>query len=316
MSRYLVNIEQNLLAHSNHFDNATWAKAKLFIGSDAVEPINPTLHAPMLLVDSNTGFVSSLLGTADIESGDTGYFSTIGLFRLHPNSSTDELGLGFEIAGATSYYIDESIRGLYNWVTDVFCGYTGVDSRAGDAFYTSHLRLNSEWVILSLSARNTYGLEWVRPTIYPTGLDDANATGSIYVQQMFAKKGIILDTPLFQITSGTAQTLSDDWVTLEPEYNLKQRDTKQENIFRVRSGRRYVYSWGDSKSWRFNVRYVNSAIVATVNSWWESDTELLYGNIDRTEVNTVRLENRNLPIAEFEKPYDDLFKGKIELGTY
>ncbi len=315
MSRYLINIEQNFLDKSNHFDNATWAKTFIFIGSDFTPPINPTLLAPMLIVDSNTNGAGILNGQADINSENTDYFSIMGLFRLHPDSSTNQFLINLIFTSVTSFYFDNSIRGLYDWTTDVYCNFSGVDSRNGDIFYGYHKRINSEWVFVSLAGKNTFGLEELFFHFHPTGVESAD-TGSLYMQQAAVKEGIVLDAPLLSITSGAAQTLPDDWVTLDPEYNLKQRDIKQENTFRARSGKRYIRTWGKSKNWRFGVKYVNSSTRLSVNSWWLSNAELLYAKIDRTEVNTVRIENNELPINQFEMPYKDLYKGTIELGTY
>ena len=56
--------------------------------------------------------------------------------------------------------------------------------------------------------------------------------------------------------------------------------------------------------------------MAVVNSWWESNTELLFMKVGGTQVYSVRIENNNAPIRKFVEPYDDLYEGKIELETY
>jgi len=67
---------------------------------------------------------------------------------------------------------------------------------------------------------------------------------------------------------------------------------------------------------KFTVNYVNSSFNAIVNSWWDTNTNLLFMKQGETQVYSVRLSNRSSPIDGFVKPYDDLFKGIINLGTY
>jgi len=109
---------------------------------------------------------------------------------------------------------------------------------------------------------------------------------------------------------------SSNGVDVEPEYNYQEQDTKIENRHRTRSGEEYIYKWGGYKRRKFGVRWVNSNFKSIVNSWWDSNTELLFMEEGGTEVFSVRITNRNLPIGSIEKPYSDTFKGSIELGTY
>ena len=105
-------------------------------------------------------------------------------------------------------------------------------------------------------------------------------------------------------------------VSLDPEFNFRDTEKKIETRHRTKSGREYVYKWGDYKKWSFGVTYVDSSFKAIVNSWWNTNTELLFMKQGETLVYSVRLMNNNSPINAFIKPYDDLFKGKIDLGTY
>ena len=109
---------------------------------------------------------------------------------------------------------------------------------------------------------------------------------------------------------------SNNGVDVEPEYNYMENDEKIENRHRTRSGAEYVYKWGSFKEWKFDIRWVNSSFRALVNSWWSTNTNLLWMEENGTEVFSVRIRNRSIPISKFEKPYTDTFLGTIELGTY
>lgn len=109
---------------------------------------------------------------------------------------------------------------------------------------------------------------------------------------------------------------SSNGVTIEPEYDFAQLDELILNAHRARGGRNYRYKWGSFNKWKMSVRYVNSSFMSVVNSYWTSNTTLLFKSESLSAVYTVALINKSLPIANFEKPYIDLYKGIIELETY
>lgn len=109
---------------------------------------------------------------------------------------------------------------------------------------------------------------------------------------------------------------SSTGVTLYPEYDYKEVDEKIETRSRAREGDEYVYKWGDINKWQFSVAFVNSSTKAQVNSWWGGNVDLLFMEEGGTDVSSVRLIGKKKPISHFQKPYDTLFKGKIELGSY
>lgn len=105
-------------------------------------------------------------------------------------------------------------------------------------------------------------------------------------------------------------------VSFNPEYDFTDQESKIETRHRTKSGREYVYKWGDYKKFKFSVSYVNSSFKSIVNSWWNTNTELLFMKQGETQVYSVRLGGKKSPIGKFIKPYDDNFKGTIDLGTY
>lgn len=109
---------------------------------------------------------------------------------------------------------------------------------------------------------------------------------------------------------------SSNSVELEPEWGFTTKDKKIENRHRVRSGEEYVYKWGSYEKVKFKVSYVNSSNKSIVNSWWVSNTELLFTVDSGASVSSVFITNKDTPIGKYNKPYSSLFKGAIELSTY
>lgn len=109
---------------------------------------------------------------------------------------------------------------------------------------------------------------------------------------------------------------SDNGVTVYPEYNYQEKDAKIENRFRSKSGKEYVYKFGDYRQWLMGIKFVDSSFKADVNTWWNSNANLLWMEENGTEVFSVHLMNKTKPIDKVIRPYTDLFEGKIELGEY
>lgn len=109
---------------------------------------------------------------------------------------------------------------------------------------------------------------------------------------------------------------SSNGVDIDPEYDLVFQDTKIEDRHRARSSDAYVYKWGEYKRIKFSVSYVDSSFKAIVNSYWSSNTNLLFMEVGASAVYSVRLMNKELPVGKYIKPYTDLFRGVIELEGY
>lgn len=109
---------------------------------------------------------------------------------------------------------------------------------------------------------------------------------------------------------------SSTGVSLDPTYEFERRDTKVEDQHRTRSGARYVYKWGQYAKFKVPVEFVSSADASQVNSWWGANTKLLFKNESDSTVFSVQIVNKNLPMGEYQQPYDDLFNGVIELEGY
>ena len=108
-------------------------------------------------------------------------------------------------------------------------------------------------------------------------------------------------------------------VTLPPEYDYQAPTVKIDSRFRSKSGKLYTYKWGDYDKFDFSVQYLSNSSAAIVNSWWSTDTELLFfvaSDNGNTEVSSVMIQNKSEPFTEFQPPYIEYKKGKILLETY
>ena len=109
---------------------------------------------------------------------------------------------------------------------------------------------------------------------------------------------------------------SSNGISIEPEWDYAEPDKKLEDEHRTRAGGRYVYKWGSFRRWKLPVSYVDSSFAAVVNSWWVSNTQLLFKSESAAAVYSVQITNDAKPVGKFTKPYDTLFEGLIELETY
>lgn len=111
---------------------------------------------------------------------------------------------------------------------------------------------------------------------------------------------------------------SSDAVTLYPEYNYKGGEVQLRTEHRTKSGKMYLYKWGEYRKIQFNVNYLPASDASLVNSWWDTNTELLFfiTSDTATEVHSVVLMNKDTPFQQFNKPYADKYKGKVLLEGY
>lgn len=103
-----------------------------------------------------------------------------------------------------------------------------------------------------------------------------------------------------------------------PEWNYSNFEKHNRTEHRTQGGKYYRYKWGDFRTIKFSADWLDSSDASLVNSWWDSDSELLFfvTSDTATEVFSVMIMNDNTPFAQFNKPYDNYYKGKMELETY
>ncbi len=111
---------------------------------------------------------------------------------------------------------------------------------------------------------------------------------------------------------------SADAVTLYPEYDYKGGEVQLRNQMRTPSGKGYLYKHGDYKKFQFSIQFLPASDASLVNSWWDTNTELLFfiTSSTATEVHSVVIMNKDTPFQQFNKPYADKYKGKVLLEGY
>ena len=148
---------------------------------------------------------------------------------------------------------------------------------------------------------------------------------------------------------------SSDAVRLYPELDYEEGKVKIKNEHKTRSGKAWNYTWSNYKKFDIPVEYVSGNNASLINSWWLSDTQLLFfktiqittegiedeylelvdsGALElvgggflelvdeadtvttSTEVHSVYIINKRTPLRQFNKPYNKYWRGSIELESY
>jgi hypothetical protein len=111
---------------------------------------------------------------------------------------------------------------------------------------------------------------------------------------------------------------SADAIQFYPEFDYSADQPKIEDEIRSASGRLYAYKWGSYKKFRFSAEFVPASDAAVVNSWWQSNAQLLFfiTSDSTTEVSSVMVRGKSRPFQSYNQPYDNLMKGTILLEGY
>jgi len=105
-------------------------------------------------------------------------------------------------------------------------------------------------------------------------------------------------------------------VEIYPEFNYEIKNEKIESTHVMWNGVRYGYKWGQTNRRSFELMFVTSRDRETLNTWWNSKTNLLFKNSDESEVFSCSIINDNLPIGKIIEPLENYYKGELELGDY
>ena len=296
MSFVLYEKLQNLLTYSEQFDNAIWSKNSITVTVDAVaDPFGDVTADNLIPAAASAAHrINQSVTTPAGEYTFSAYFKPSGynVVSIYIYSVADgffastifDLSDGsISSSSAGTYTIEELVDGWYRvsvtgTTTDIFIG----------AYIDVRETSSSVWTGDGVSGMYAYG----------ASLSD----GDVVIPYILTEATNLSDASIY--------------VDVEPEYTLKESGKKVESRHRVRDGGEFVYKWGEYDTVSVPVMYVNSSFKTTVNSWWSDNTDLIWNNRLSSEVTSVHVTNKSKPIDAFNKPYNDLFKGKIELGTY
>lgn len=212
-----------------------------------------------------------------------------------------------------------------NFLTIVTTMFLGVDVTSRNIVFSARVRnvLNVNSVILAIEAAGT-GLSFgaTRQVIFTNSwsLIEANVIATSHdggAIQVFLGVENPVGTENVIESFGWAVTVDSlNSVYLEPEYNFKFDDKKIEDKHRSAIGRQEIFKWGDYDSAKFDVMYVSSGTRTVINSYWDTNAELLFVQSGQLEVRSVHITNKNTPINQFVLPYNNLYQGTIELETF
>lgn len=111
----------------------------------------------------------------------------------------------------------------------------------------------------------------------------------------------------FSITDGTSV------FSFAPEFGFKDQGFKDENKKRAKSGALFTYKFHSVAAWKVPVLFVSAADANTINGWWDDNVIVSFNGDILSGVFSCYITNKKTPISSLIKPYDDLYKGTIEL---
>ena len=111
---------------------------------------------------------------------------------------------------------------------------------------------------------------------------------------------------------------STETVEFYPEWDYKFPAQQIRTDHRTKGGKLFVYKWGSYQNFNLNLNWVTASDASLVNSWWDTNTKLLFfiTSDTGTEVHSVMIINDDTPFSQYNKPYNNYFGGKVELTTY
>lgn len=103
-----------------------------------------------------------------------------------------------------------------------------------------------------------------------------------------------------------------------PEFDYTKEKIQNRSDFKTSTGRMYQYTWGSYTRIDFSLNYVPGSDYALINSWFNSNSDLLFFVVSDSvvEVHSVHFVNDKSPLSQHNEPTDQLWSGKIELETY
>lgn len=107
-------------------------------------------------------------------------------------------------------------------------------------------------------------------------------------------------------------------ITLIPAWDYTDGEDMNRTTMRSKTGKLFTYKWNDVKTINFKVNYMDNSDAAVVNSWWDTQSKLIFFKDDdgTTECTSVVIMNKSAPFRKHQKPYTTKFQGAIKLEEY
>lgn len=275
---------ENFLNDSNNFQTGSWSQVSIAANSyNAVAPDN-NLRA-YNFVDSNTG------AAGYVEQN----FAYTSISSLHLDLRFGVFVKKTGVGSLSSVSLDVRSANTSNFVTLVWSGQNAA-VYSGSALVRKLTEVYSGWYHLEMTVPNSGYASTIRTRLYAASTV-AGAQGACAYYMPYL-------------------TLANKIAYLNAEYDFKGKGKKIESEHRTRSGRNYIYKWGEYDEVSFTAKYVDRLTKDIVNSWWQNNDQLLLIDEYGTKVMSCQLMNNTAILDTAIKPYNNLFSGIIELGTY
>src|SRR4030042_2763075 len=97
---------------------------------------------------------------------------------------------------------------------------------------------------------------------------------------------------------------SENEITILPDQNNAKENKLNISSHRAKSGKLYTYRWSSFKKIKFSASLFDTSDASIVNSWWDTQTKLIFFEYDGTTTfcTSVQIMNKEAPFMGFEEP--------------
>jgi len=311
MSFILYTNIQNLLVWSEDFLQTEWTVIGAPVRTSNFD-IAPNGESTATKIEDTTAITTAVVKQVVTQNNDT-YTASVYIKKDTTPRTTRFCAISIQFEGST---VEASTLNL-----DTSTGEFDINEFTPGLALSTKVELIGNYYRLSITAKT---LDTNNTTmtllLFPAAGASADFTSSSSALGSFIVWGAQISntssTIKYQKTTITANVADADVLEVTPEFSMEEGGEKIEARHRTRDGSEFVYKWGEFSTIKIDVRFVNSNFKSKVNEWWSSNTELLFSEFDGFDVTSVHITNKKKPINKFQRPYIDLFNGKIELGTY
>lgn len=306
-------------------DSSTYAGVSFYVGSNEPVPeviaVN-TLGSKMYVYGANNSIIEfDVLSAWNI---DTSTYQ--GNTLLVSSQDTNMRSLEFNDDGTKMFMLGLTNRKIFGYnISSAWnistASYTGVTfSVSGELFNPTGLAFKSDgtsMVVINQTKASMYYIDsaWDLNSARYIGITTSLGTGTDNFEVCFNDDG----SKLFVLDYFGYVYEHYLWaeVVVFPEYDLQDSSVKIEYRHKTRGAKEYIYKWADNKKVSFSLNYINSSDRHFINDSWRNNANLTFQDLNNSsDVFSCHIINTSLPIGQFVKPYTNLFKGKIELGSY
>lgn len=280
MESLAISSEQvNLLKYSEQFTNAVWSTSTITVTDNDARDASGELIAAKLECIAATN-------PTLVQNYDTGV-------ALASRSFTFSIWLWIDEGQPTEFQ-------LYIY-----------DDSAGDP---AHENITLTTTPTRYSVTHTFGGSEA-DTALNCRLDPMGTSTPSGGEYLYCSKAQLSETADVMPYITTTDTIYDGstiaYLDFDPEYDYKKGDKKIEDTHRAKSGDLYQYKWGEYNVAEFTIEFLSPSDKDIINTWWSSNTSLMFHNNLTGENWPCKIMNKSVPVNQLIKPYFDQYKTKL-----